>query len=422
MVEYDLAAIHFPLSLAARGMIAGFMSFFSLGSADTVALALSLHEKGMAVLNEVLASITPVMAEGIMTIRDYVLAINPGSTSTKVALYRGTERILVDTLRHRVDELKNYAHVTDQLEFRERLIESFMVEHGVDPTSLGAVVGRGGMLKALHSGTYEVNQTMIDDLVAARHGEHASNLGGILAHAIAQPRGIPAYIVDPVSVDEFEDNARLSGLPELPRRSMLHALNIRAVAHRVARDLGCSLTDINLIMVHLGGGISIAPMHQGRLIDVNNANENGPFSPERTGTLPVVALIKLCYSGRYTERELIKQVNGHGGLMAHLGTNDLREVAERIEQGDQLAKTVFSAMGYQIGKEIGAMASTLKGKVDRIVLTGGMAHSAELVKMISDYVRWIAPVLIYPGEDELQALVEGAWRVLSGQEKAKEYR
>ncbi len=356
-----------------------------------------------------------------MTTRDGIIAINPGSTSTKVAFYRGSTRVVVESLRHQVDDLKHFAHITDQLGFRRTLIEGFMDDHGIDPASLVAVVGRGGLLKPLNSGTYEVNQAMIDDLTAARQGEHASNLGGILAHSIARPLGIPAYIVDPVSVDELEDVARVTGLPELPRRSMIHALNIRAVAHRVAMDLGCSLTEINLIMVHLGGGISIAPMRQGRLIDVNNANENGPLSPERTGTLPVVGLIKLCYSGRYTERELIKRVNGQGGLMAHLGTTDLRQVADRIAAGDLLAKQVFTAMGYQIGKEIGAMASTLRGKVDRIVLTGGMAHSSELVSLVSEYVSWIAPVLTYPGEDELQALVEGTWRVLNGEESVKEY-
>jgi butyrate kinase len=270
-------------------------------------------------------------------------------------------------------------------------------------------------------GTYEVTDTMIQDLKIGVQGEHASNLGGIIAKGIADSQGIPSFIVDPVAVDEFPDIARVSGLPELPRKSLVHALNIKAVGRRAAKDMGKDLTDVNFIVAHLGGGISIAPVEKGTIVDVNNANEGGPFSPERAGGLPVGDVIKLCYSGKYTQAEMKKMTVGKAGFVGYLGTNDARDVIKMIENGDKKAELIFEAMAYQIAREIGAMAAVLKGSVDAIVLTGGIAYSSLLCEKISKRVQFIAPVKIYAGEDEMLALAEGTQRILNGEEKAKIY-
>ena len=356
-----------------------------------------------------------------MEISGYILTINPGSTSTKVALFKDNKNILQKNLSHSAEELDKLGRVVDQYEYRLGIVLEWLKENDIGLKSLVAVVGRGGLLKPIPSGTYRVTRTMIDDLRAAVRGEHASNLGAVLAGGIADRTGIPAFIVDPVAVDEFDDIARISGMPELPRRSLSHALNIKAVAYRAAKDEGRPLDRMRMIIVHLGGGISVAPLKDGRIIDVNCANDYGPFSPERTGGVPTGALIKIAFSGKYTQKELKRKVIGKAGLVGYLGTNDAREVEKRIEQGDRQAELIFNAMGYQIAKEIGAMATVLKGKVDFIVLTGGLAHSKRLLSIVTGLTGFIAPVKVYPGEDEMQALAEGACRVLTGEEDARIY-
>jgi len=353
--------------------------------------------------------------------REYILVINPGSTSTKVAIFKNDENLFQKNLSHSAEEVARFARVTDQFEYRKAMILEWLKEIGISTGSLAAVVGRGGLLKPMPGGTYKVTAAMIEDLKIGIQGEHASNLGGIIAKAIADPEGIPALITDPVATDEMDDIARISGLPELPRRSLVHALNIKAVARRAAKDMGKGYADFNFIMVHLGGGISIAPLRKGKILDVNGADDGGPFSPERTGGLPVGELMKLCYSGKYTYAEMRKKVIGKSGLVAYLGTNNARDVVKLIEEGDKNADLIFDAMAYQIAKEIGAMAAVLKGEVDAIVLTGGLAYSELLCERISRRVGFIAPVKVYPGEDEMLALAEGAVRILKGEEQAKIY-
>jgi butyrate kinase len=354
-------------------------------------------------------------------VKEYILVINPGSTSTKVAIFKGAENMFQKNLSHSAEEVAKFARVTDQFEYREKMILDWMKEIGISTESLAAVVARGGLLKSMPGGTYKVTDVMIEDLKIGIQGEHASNLGGIIARGIAEQEGIPALIVDPVASDELEDIARISGLPEVPRRSLVHALNIKAVARRAARDMGKGYTDFNFIIAHLGGGISIAPLKKGRIVDVNGADDGGPFSPERTGGLPVGELIKMCYSGKYTMPEMRKKILGKSGLVAYLGTNNARDVVKMIEDGDKNADMVFDAMSYQIAKEIGSMAAVLKGEVDAIVLTGGIAYSELLCERIRKRVGFIAPVKIYAGEDEMLALAEGAVRILNGEEKAKIY-
>lgn len=353
--------------------------------------------------------------------REYILVINPGSTSTKVAIFKNEENLYQKNLSHSAEEVARFARVTDQYEYREAMILDWLKEIGISTESLAAVVGRGGLLKPMPGGTYRVTDVMIEDLKIGIQGEHASNLGGIIAKAIADPEGIPALITDPVATDEMDDIARISGLPELPRRSLVHALNIKAVARRAARDMGKGYADFNFIMVHLGGGISIAPLKKGKILDVNGADDAGPFSPERTGGLPVGELAKLCYSGKYTYAEMRKKILGKSGLVAYLGTNNARDVVKLIEEGDKNADLIFDAMAYQIAKEIGSMAVVLKGEVDAIVLTGGLAYSELLCDRIRRRTEFIAPVKIYPGEDEMLALAQGAVRILKGEEKPKIY-
>ncbi len=348
----------------------------------------------------------------------WILAINPGSTSTKLAIFDGTSQFAAETLRHDPSELAPV--IADQLDQRTALVKQWLDANPV-AGKINAVVGRGGLLKPISSGTYTVNDAMVEDLHQGVQGQHASNLGGLIARKLAEPLGVPAYIVDPVAVDEFIPEARISGIPEISRRSLSHALNIKAVAHRAARDLGQELADINMIVVHLGGGISVAPLQGGRMVDVNNANEAGPFSPERTGGLPVGDVVKMAYSGEYTEKEMLTMITRQGGLLAYLGTNDGQEVAGRIADGDEQAELVFKAMAYQVAKEVGAMAAVLNGKVRAVVITGGLAHSELLTGWIKDRVRFVAPVLVFPGEDEMQALAEGALRVLVGQEQPQQY-
>ncbi|MCK4427359.1 MAG: butyrate kinase [candidate division Zixibacteria bacterium] len=351
-----------------------------------------------------------------------ILSINPGATSTKVALYQDTKPEKVEVIRHSPDDLSIFKHTLDQLDYRKGLILKFLAQSDVEVNNLSAVVGRGGPFKALESGTYIVNEKMLSDIKAGNvQADHPSNLGALIAHELTKDTNVPAFIVDPVSVDEFPPVARISGLPELPRKSLSHALNIKMVARKAASELGRRYKDLNLIVVHLGSGISVSSHLKGRMIDVNNANDMGPFSPQRTGALPVTGLAKLCFSGKYTQPEMYNLLTKKGGLLAHLGTDNVEEVERRIDQDDQKAKLIYEAMVYQIAKEIGAMATTLDGWVDAIVLTGGIANSKRLVNLITNKVKFIAKVLVFPGEDEMEALTLGALRVLSGEESPKEY-
>ncbi len=352
----------------------------------------------------------------------YILVINPGSTSTKVAVYRNEELIFEKKLSHSIDDITVFPRVIDQYTFRKDIIMKTMEEHNFDLSLLNAVCGRGGILKSLVSGTYLINQAMLDDLKLAKRGEHASNLGALLAHDIASQLNIPAFIVDPVSVDEMEPIAKISGMPLIERPSIFHALNHKAIAHQVAFDNNQKLESMNLIIAHLGGGISVAVHQEGRVIDVNDALDgDGPMSPERSGTVPLGPLYKMCFSGKYTLKDIQAMNYGQGGLFAYLGTSDAREIVNRIENGDYYAKLIFDAMIYQIAKEIGAASTVLRGDVDYIVLTGGLAYRDYLIKELISRVEFIAKVLVYPGENEMLALAKGAIKVLENKEEAKIY-
>lgn len=351
-----------------------------------------------------------------------ILAINPGSTSTKIAVFKEDSLLFEETLRHSNDEINSFASIMDQYAFRKKLIQESLSRNSIKLSDLDAVVGRGGLLRPIKGGTYSINSEMLKDLQSCIFGEHASNLGAVIANEIATDSGIPAFIVDPVVVDELSDMARLSGIPELERRSVFHALNQKAVARKTASELGLEYRRCNFIVCHMGGGISIGVHSMGRVIDVNNALDgDGPFSPERSGGLPVGDLIRLCFSGKFNMPEILKRIKGNGGLVSYLETNDGREVSSRIDSGDEKALIVYRAMAYQIGKEIGAGAAVLKGKVDSIILTGGLAYDRRLTDWISEMVSFIAPVRIRPGEDEMKALCSGALRVLNGQENALSY-
>jgi butyrate kinase len=351
-----------------------------------------------------------------------VLAINPGSTSTKIAVYDNDQEVFETTLRHSTEEINQFETIFDQYDFRKKVILDALDENNINLSKLSAVVGRGGLLKPIAGGTYLVDEKMLEDLKVGVLGEHASNLGGVLAYEIASNLNIPSYIVDPVVVDELEAVARISGMPELERKSIFHALNQKAVARRLAGDLNKSYSDLNLIVAHLGGGISVGAHKAGRVVEVNNALDgDGPFSPERSGGVPIGDLAKLCFSGKYTHAEIKKMIKGNGGLNAYLGTNDGRDVIKMINEGDKKAELVFKAMAYQVAKDIGSCATVLKGKVDGIILTGGLAYGKELVSWITEAVDFIGKVYVYPGEDEMKALAEGGLRVLQGQEEAQRY-
>ncbi len=350
-----------------------------------------------------------------------ILVINPGSTSTKVALFAGRKKVSEENLAHSKEDLSRMKGLWEQFDYRTDLVIEFLNRQNLKAFSLAAVVGRGGMLKPLSRGTYLVDETLIADARRGVQGEHISNLGCAIASKIAQLYGSVAYVVDPVSVDEFEALARYSGHPRIQRRALSHALSLRAAAFWAAEALQIDANRHNFIVAHLGGGISIAPVKGGRIIDVNDASSDGPFSPDRTGSLPLQPFIDLCFSGEFTRAEMRQFVMGKGGLLAYLGTNDAREVERRIEAGDDEAEMVLAAMGYQIAKEIGAMASVLHGQVAAVVLTGGLAFSQRLVTDITARISFIAPVKLFPGELELEAMAAGALRVLAGTEKVKHY-
>lgn len=353
----------------------------------------------------------------------HILTINPGSASTKVAIFADDREVCAETIRHTGSELSAFAGkpVLAQLEFRLRTIRRFLDRNWNLEEKLDAIAGRGGLLRPLASGTYRVNERMLQDLRAARRGEHASNLGAFLANALACEFACPAFVVDPVSVDEWPAVARLSGLAGLDRDCLSHALNTKAVAKRYARELGVAYAELRLVVAHLGSGFSISAHADGRMIDVTNSREEGAFSVERSGTVPVMKLVDLCFSGKFSRGEIEKKLFREGGIYSYLQTRDFQELLRMREQGHERATLVFNAMVYQIAKEVAAMASVLHGKVDAVLLTGGMVHEPELVSRLKLAVSWIAPVVSYPGEDELLALAQGALRVLRGEEEVMEY-
>ncbi|MCI6629284.1 MAG: butyrate kinase [Lachnospiraceae bacterium] len=350
------------------------------------------------------------------------LIINPGSTSTKIGVFEDETLLFEETLRHSTEEIAQYASIVDQKDFRKNIIINLLKEKDFDINSLNMIVGRGGMLKPIPGGTYAVSDALLEDLKIGVQGQHASNLGGILAREIGDSIGVPSYIVDPVVVDELMPEARLSGVPELPRISVFHALNQKAVAKRYAKEAGKAYDSLNLIVVHMGGGVSVGAHKAGKVIDVFNALDgDGAFSPERAGGVPSGALIKLCFSGKYSEKEIYKKICGNGGFNAYVNTNDMRDVAKMVDGGDEHAKLVRDAFILQVAKDMGSMACVLEGKVDQIIITGGIAYDKYVVSQLKERAGWIAPVTVYPGEDELLALVQGGLRVLNGEEKAMEY-
>jgi butyrate kinase len=350
-----------------------------------------------------------------------ILAINPGSTSTKLAVYVNETCQFRKDIRHSDAELELFrgCPILDQQGFRSATIEAALDEAKCDLGTLSAVAGRGGLLPPLESGTYLVNDAMLNELRLAKRGEHASNLGAVLAHKTAKRVGVPAYIVDPVSVDELTEHARLSGSALLERQCLSHALNSKAVAKRYARERGKKYESLRLIVAHLGSGISVSAHAGGRMIDVTNSREEGAFSTERAGGVPSMQLVDLCFRGNYTWAQMEDLLFRNGGLYSYLGTRDLAEVERRMQAGDVRAQTSFQAMTYQIAKEIGSMSAVLRGHVDALLLTGGMAYSQSLVTELSHYTNWIAPITVYAGDDELQALVEGVLRVLRGEEEPR---
>ncbi len=349
-----------------------------------------------------------------------ILAINPGSTSTKIAIYEDEKELFTTTLNHPVEEIEKYDHIQDQFEMRRDVVLGFLEEKGFDIKDLSAVVGRGGMLPPVKSGAYEVNELMLETLRERPYMEHASNLAAPIAYEIARTIGVKAYIYDSVRTDELTDIARISGMPDVPRVSASHVLNTRAMAIKAAKKYGKRYDEMNFIVAHLGGGISLNVHEKGRIVDIVSDDE-GPFSPEGSGRVPCRLLIELCYSGKYDMRTMLKKLRGNGGLKAYLGNTDAREIEKMIENGDEKAKIVYEAMAYQVAKSIGELATVVEGKVDAIVLTGGIAHSEMMTSWIKKRVEFIAPVEIMPGENEMESLAYGILRVLRGEEEAREY-
>ena len=353
-----------------------------------------------------------------------IIAINPGSTSTKIAVFQNNSPIFLNTIRHSVEELEQFKSIYDQFNFRKQLVQKELDEADINTYLVRAVVGRGGLMKPIESGVYFVNDQMMHDLKNSPFGEHASNLGGLIAYDIA--KSLPnakAYIVDPVVVDELQDIARISGHPLFQRKSVFHALNQKIVARNYAELINKKYEDLSLIVVHLGGGITVGAHKKGKVIDVNQGIDGeGPFSPERSGTLPVGDLIRACFSGKYTEKQMIRMIVGEGGLVAYLGTNDAMEVEKRVLEGDEEAILIYTAMAYQVAKMVGAMCTVLKGKVDSILITGGIAYDKWFVNQIVQRISYIAPIHIYPGEDEMLALAINGLRVVKAEMKAKVYK
>lgn len=351
-----------------------------------------------------------------------ILTINPGSTSTKIAVFYNDEAVLDTIIKHNQDVLNKFNTINDQYTYRKEAILEYLKEKNVDISKMDAIVGRGGSLKPLKSGTYQITDKMLEDLRRGVMGEHASSLGGILANDLAKEWNIPSYIVDPPTVDEMDSIAKISGLNGIERKSKFHALNQKAVARFAAKEIGKSYNDCNLIVAHLGGGISVGAHSKGRVIDVNNALDGeGTFTPERSGSIPAYDIIKMCYSGKYSMDEMMKKITRIGGMTSYLQTNDCKVVSQMVKNGNKNVETIYKAMAYQVAKEIGSYAAVLKGKVDAIVLTGGIAFDKIFVEWVTDRVSFISDIIIYPGEYEMLALAQGGLRVLKGQEEAKLY-
>jgi butyrate kinase len=353
----------------------------------------------------------------------HILVVNPGSTSTKIAVFRNRKQIFLINIKHPQEELAKYNRIADQFDFRKQTIIEELEKSGIDIMKMDIVVGRGGLLKPIAGGVYFVNEAMIRDIHNPM-GEHESNLGGLIAVELAKfiGNGVPAIIVDPTCVDELEEIARISGMPELPRKSLLHTLNQRAVARTYASAINKPYEEINVIVAHMGGGVSVGAHYKGRIIDVNNGlNGDGPMSPERSGGVPAGQLVGLCFSGKFTQEEIMKKLKGKGGFTAYLGTSNALEIEKRIEEGDKYAELIYHAMAYQVAKEIGALSTVLKGEVDGILLTGGLAYGQIIIDDITERVKHLGPVQIFAGENEMEALAMYGHMVLNNELEPKEY-
>jgi butyrate kinase len=351
---------------------------------------------------------------------DVILAVNPGSTSTKLAVYSDENEVFRRSISHSSKELAAFAHVHDQLDFRLALVLDALREENIPLTTLSAVVGRGGLLPPVHPGGYFVNQRMLDVLQSSAITPHASNLGAMIAMKIARPLGIPAYIYDAVSAGDLPEIATITGIPEIHRQSFCHVLNSRATAHKVAKKYGKAYEDMNFVVAHLGGGISFSAHVRGKIVD-SMSDDDGAFAPERSGGMPLLSVVELCFSGKYTKKEMLQKVRGGGGLKALLGTSNCEEIEARIASGDTHAELVYHAQAYQIVKGIGVMAAVMKGDIDAVILTGGVAYSKMLTDWVTEYVKFLAPVEVAPGENELESLALGTLRILRGEETAREF-
>lgn len=352
-----------------------------------------------------------------------ILVINPGSTSTKIAAFHNRKQNFMISIRHDQEVLSKFERIADQFEYRKDMIKDELLKAGIEFNKIEIIVCRGGLLKPIMGGAYRVNEAMLRD-IRNPMAEHESNLGGLIAHALSKEFGhdVTAIIVDPTCIDEMEDIARISGMPELPRRSFLHALNQRAAGRRFAKEIGKKYEELNVIVVHMGGGISVGAHKKGRIIDVNNGlNGDGPMSPERSGGLPAGQLVDLCFSGKFTKAEICKKIKGKGGLTAYLGTCDGIEIEKMIENGDEKARLVYMALAYQVAKEIGALSTVLKGEVDGIVLTGGLAYSNMIVEEIISRVTHLGLLKVYPGENEMEAMAANGFMALNNEIEVKEY-
>ncbi len=353
---------------------------------------------------------------------DVIVVINPGSTSTKMALFQGDKKIAEETVSHPSEELTKFDNVADQFDLRMKDIDAWLANHDISEKKVVAIAGRGAPVRPIEGGVYTINQKLLDDLKSMKYSNHASNLGAIIADHLSDKYNVPAYIVDPITIDNFIDLARVSGIPEIERKCRSHALNLKEVCRREAVKMGKTLETANFIGVHMGGGISVAAIEKGRIVDVNDALLGmGPFSPDRAGALPIGPLVKLAYSGKYTEKDLLNKLSRESGLMAYVGEADLREVEKKISGGDADAGKYYDAMIYQIGKEIGAIAAVFRGDFDAIILTGGMAHSEMLVNRLKGYISFLGRIIVVPGQFEMEALAAGTLRALKGEEKPKEY-
>lgn len=351
----------------------------------------------------------------------YILVINPGGTSTKIAVFNGKNEVFKENIIHDTEKIHEFKSVFDEFPYRMSVILDVLKKHSFNPENLSAAVGRGGLMRPIEGGTYFVNDAMIEDMKQQKYGEHASNLGAVLAKEFGDKFQIPAFVVDPVSVDEFSEIAKISGIKELERPSWMHALNQKAVCRTVAEKLGGTYADFNFIVAHLGSGISVALHKKGIMLDGSGGRSNGPFSPERSGGLPTYPLIELCYSGKYTREEMVKKVSSHGGMYSYLGTKDVAKVEKKAEEGNAVFQCILEAFWYQIAKEIASYAPAAEGKIDRIILTGGISRSQKLCAYMKKHLEFLAPIEIVAGELEIEALALGAYRVLSGIEKAKTY-